>query len=140
MSVEVTGRLRETARRGVEWRQRSLQIRCESSLLLDKVRELCKEHEERLGNARVPGIGVPVDNRDRSGTHSLESTLPSADVLAQVRHLLHEHDAREREHWTEDDTCILVHLREAWAAAGRKGYTLQDLRAILEGLSPSDLD
>jgi hypothetical protein len=67
-------------------------------------------------------------------------TEDPGDVVEQVRHLLTQVDEQSRAQWSDDDTLLLVYLQKALAAAGRKGYSLREVRIILEGLRPPGME
>jgi hypothetical protein len=63
--------------------------------------------------------------------------LLSGGVLEQVQAHLSDVEAEAREQWSDDDAAIMLHMMETWKAATRKGYTLDDLQAILRKLDPA---
>lgn len=138
MSESVTRRLREIAERGVERRARTAETREQAGLLIETLGWL------HIAQRRWSSPD-PFGGRDSTTAEALPQQSvgvldrPQAligDVLDQAQSLLEELDVREREHWNEDDDRILQCLMQVWAAAVRRGYTLQDLQKILQALDP----
>jgi tRNA A37 N6-isopentenylltransferase MiaA len=135
MSRLVALRLADLAERSEARQQRILEIRQESARLMERLQRIREESKEALD------VGLKKLSASDGGaaeTTAIEEVhaLFRHDVLDQVDMLLREADAREREQWDEDDARILVYFQEAWLAARRKGYTLEDLQAVLRLLEP----
>lgn len=142
MSTVVARRLREIAERGEARRRRISEIRRQSDLLMDAVHRLRCEHCQQVGWGTATAVmpGVPVDTPPQNDALDRVVAPTDSGVLGQVQQLLREIDIRERDHWNEDDTLILICLQSALAAAIRKGYALQELQAILDGLKPPEMN
>ena len=142
MSAVVARRLQEIAEQGETRRRRISEIRQQSSLLVDEVQRLRSEHDRPVVWSTPAAVmrRLPVDSHNRNDTPDQVAVPIDGDVLSQVQQILHEIDTQEREHWNEDDTFILICLQSALAAAMRKGYALQEVRAILDGLKPPDMN
>jgi len=132
----VRERLDELAQRQTMRRRRTEQLVLEARLRLESVHHLYQHP--------CPTIicQLPAESRAGRGTAlAPERTLPgtgevsgSGDVLNQVQSVLDEVDRWEKDHWTEDDDRLLLCLQEAWGAATRKGYTLEDVITLLRFL------
>lgn len=143
MSSTVTRRLAEMAERGRERRQRTGEIRQESLRLFEQVRHVRPDASDAAGDSagqeRV--VVARSDGPLEEGTVLGQvRALLGGDVLDQVQTVLCEADRRVMGQWNEDDTCILLCFEQVWAAAGRKGYTLEDLQKVLKSLEPPQQD
>lgn len=141
MSRSVADRLSELMQLGEERRHRTLEIRQRSSLALERVHHRqwdCRRRSTETLALRGTEIAEPEAGRGPAGILGQVQELFSGDVLDQAGRLLHELDVREREHWSEEDLRIFCCLEEAWMAAERKGYSLQDLQAVLRLLEPPE--
>lgn len=139
MSAAIAERLHEIVERSEERRRRVSEIRRQSAELVDIAQELRFDREPRVGfdDRRF----APADALEcEPDEPAFEEAGPSAPdgVLDQVQRLLQEIAVRERDEWTDEDALILACLQGALAAATRKGYTLQELRAVLEALGSLD--
>jgi hypothetical protein len=135
----VRRRLEELTRQGEARRRRTSEIRQEANLLLEKARQRRWAHTRDTAGISpqqsAPVFSCETDEKEDPVLSQVRALL-GGDVLDQTRALLQEVDTREREHWNDDDTRILACLEEAWAAAARRGYTLEDLQAVLRLLAP----
>jgi hypothetical protein len=122
----------------VQRRRRVSEIRRQSLQLAAHTRDL-RDELQRL-RARAATSQAPAGVSDAESVWPEAGILPGHDVLAQAQLLLAEMDRREREHWNEDDTVILLHLWCALQAAARRGYSGAELGAIIEALSHPGAD
>jgi hypothetical protein len=139
MSSSVQERLAELVHQGEVRRSRTHEIQRESRVLREAVQCLRQEPARRaLPTATRPTKAAGARPRDSKPEPILDQVreLLGGDVLQQVQSLLGELETREGGRWSEEDTHILLHVRQIWDAARRRGYTLQDLWAVLKGLEP----
>lgn len=139
MSSFVTRRLAELAEQGKARRRRTSEIKQRANLLLEKARQRTYEYAwdtTRSSPQQSASISSAEPDEQEDAVLSQVRALPGGDVLDQTQALLQEMDFREREHWNDDDAQILVCLEKAWSAAARRGYTLEDLQAVLRLLAP----